>query len=96
MDKCRPDHATDSEEDVRKIWSKSFSKVLRYFAIREVYVRKQDFEKIMGEWLFTQTHHTRVRRRTNDTFRVRVFEIDHAQVKVDGCKYHLLQQNQNT
>ena len=31
-----------------------------------------------------------------NTFRVRFIEFFHAQVKVDGCKYLLLQQTQNT
>ena len=81
-----------------KIWSKSAYNFLRYLAIREVYVRKRDFEKIKKE---RQNVHTK--RTTHvledvriNTFRVRIIEIHHAQVKVDGCKYHLLQQNQNT
>ena len=91
-------HAPDSGENVYKIWRKSARNLQRYLDIREVYVQKRDFEKIKKE---RQDVHTKRTTHVLDdvrinTFRVRVIEIHHAQVKVDGCKYHLLQQNPNT
>ena len=88
----------DCAEDVYQIWSKSVRNLQRYLDIREVYVQKRDFEKIKKE---RQDVHTKRTTHVLDdvrinTFRVRVIEIHHAQVKVDGCKYHLLQQNPNT